>query len=287
MTIRWVVLILLILTESNNTEPMSIRGNHETSRKYININLYRCDNSTHDWASPEFIEEALGKTLIRVILGDSYITFGDGIAQVKNSTKVVDEYCSSDAIKIMDIFVRKNEYSYSNSLILDTKAKKKFYSFSEEKRYFENNRNGKIMEIKILLDYRQDSYDMTVYTFWDMIGLIGGVYEFVKVMLGIFINFYASRLMKIDLINAYKSSSNANDKPDEDEENINNGSFSHRRRRNRLRDETGDENSKGTEKYTYWDIFSHSITGFCDSSSKIKDINSVDLTYGQRMLNEI
>ena len=53
--------------------------------------------------------------------------------------------------------------------------------------------------------------------------------------------------MKIDLINAYKSSSHQRDELDEDEEDIHNRNFDYHRRR--FRDEV--EKPENIEKYTY------------------------------------
>ena len=86
---------------------------------------------------------------------------------------------------------------------MDTTTGSKFYSFSDEKRYFSNAIEDRILYLYFYMDYRQDTYEMSIYTFWDMIGIIGGVYEVTKVVLGLFINIYSSKLMKIDLINSY------------------------------------------------------------------------------------
>ena len=87
--------------------------------------------------------------------------------------------------------LENNQYSYSNSLIMGTTTSSKFYSFSDERRYFGNVQTDEVLDIYFYMDYRQDSYEMSIYSFWDMIGIIGGVYEVTKVMLGLFFNFYS------------------------------------------------------------------------------------------------
>ena len=99
---------------------------------------------------------------------------------------------------------------------MGTTTSSKFYSFSDERRYFGNVQTDEVLDIYFYMDYRQDSYEMSIYSFWDMIGIIGGVYEVTKVMLGLFFNFYSSKLMKIDLINSYNQYTKHEDKPKEE-----------------------------------------------------------------------
>ena len=74
----------------------------------ISIIVRRCSNETSgNCQSSEFIEQAIGKVTIKLILSDSYITFGNGEAQVKNSTKVVEEFLSNNAAKTLDVLIRK------------------------------------------------------------------------------------------------------------------------------------------------------------------------------------
>ena len=100
---------LLILIELNNNEPISIIGSPTSDfHKLIAIYLTRCFNETSgNCYDSEFIEEMIGKFYIKLILDDSYITFGNGRAHVKNSTKVVEEFLSNNVAKTLDVLVRK------------------------------------------------------------------------------------------------------------------------------------------------------------------------------------
>ena len=132
------------------------------------------------------------------------MTFGDGKAIVKNSTKLIEKYCSNKIIKIrMFLSERINIHSLTHWYWILVKAKSLTLLVMKEVilRIYERKKYWRSV---FLLDYRKDSYEMTIYSFWDIIGTIGGVYEFTKVILGIFYNIYASKLMKIDLINEYK-----------------------------------------------------------------------------------
>ena len=44
---------------------------------------------------------------------------------------------------------------------------------------------------------------MNLYTLWDMIGVIGGIYEVMKVLSGMLVNIFTEKMMSIDLLNSY------------------------------------------------------------------------------------
>ena len=134
---------------------------------------------------------------------------------------------------------------------MDTTTGSKFYSFSDEKRYFSNAIDDQILYLYFYMDYRQDSYEMSIYTFWDMIGIIGGVYEVTKVVLGLFMNIYSSKLMKIDLLNSYiqhtKRESEAEEEQDPENRRL---SRSKNRKRTKNRSKSP-QNSDNSTNYTY------------------------------------
>ena len=117
------------------------------SFKIIRIFIGKCLNSSSssNCLSSETINKRVEVTPITMLLGDSYINFDNGVGNVYNSTKVLQEYFSPNLTKTMDILVRKNEYSYADSLIFDTTQEGKFYSFSDEKRYFQNIINEEVI----------------------------------------------------------------------------------------------------------------------------------------------
>ena len=134
---------------------------------------------------------------------------------------------------------------------MDTTTDSKFYSFSDEKRYFENILDNEIINIFFHMDYRQDSYEMTIYTFWDMIGIIGGVYEATKVILGIFMNFYSSKLMKIDLINSYKRFSMQENQLEQEDDPENRSSRQNRNKKHIRNKSESSQNHDNLGNYSY------------------------------------
>ena len=134
---------------------------------------------------------------------------------------------------------------------MDTTTGSKFYSFSDEKRYFSNAIEDRILYLYFYMDYRQDSYEMSIYTFWDMIGIIGGVYEVTKVVLGLFMNIYSSKLMKIDLLNSYIQHTKRESETEEEQDPENRRlSRSKNRKRTKNRSKSP-KNSDNSTNYTY------------------------------------
>ena len=58
-------------------------------------------------SSEDIIDYYINKTPIFVLLGDSYINFDSGKAEIIENTKVVDEFLISGFTKSLDILVRK------------------------------------------------------------------------------------------------------------------------------------------------------------------------------------
>ena len=57
-------------------------------------------------------------------------------------------------------------------------------------------------------------YERSVYSFWEFIGLIGGIYEIVDVFFALFVTTYNNRIFLLDVINKkikVLASSNQND----------------------------------------------------------------------------
>ena len=93
--------------------------------------------------------------------------------------------------------------------------------------------------------------------------------------------------MKIDLINSYNQYTKHEDKPKE-ENDPESRSLHRSQRKKRIKNRSElSSNFNDSKNYTYWDIFANSITGKCNSSSKVHDIQNADLTFGQRMMNDI
>ena len=198
-----------------------------------------------------------------VLLADSFISFETGQAEIKKHTKVVDEFLSTGFMKVMDVMVRENEYSYTDSLFMNSQTDGSFYSFSNEKHFFRTDPDldHNVMQIYVIMDYRKDLYEMNLYTFWDMIGVVGGIYEVMKVMSGMLISIFAGRMMSVDLLNSYNNKSGN----DHDGHKIGDKSDPEQNRPNM------ENNDNEERQYTYCDTFLDCFSRKRSNKKQIQD----------------
>ena len=192
---------------NKQNDSIKLKGDFgKDSFKILRVDISKWDNDTTGNCAPENeIDDLINNVTLFVLLGDSYISFETGKAEIIDNTKVVDEYFTTMFTKNLDILVRKNDFSYTDSLILNSESEGTFYSFSEERRLLSNNLHdtSPLIRIYIYMDYRTDRYEMSLYTLWDMIGVVGGVYEVLQITCSIFMGIYTQKLMSVDLVNSY------------------------------------------------------------------------------------
>ena len=97
-------------------------------------------------------------------------------------------------------------------------------------------------------------FNLPLYTFWDMIGIVGGFYEVIKVTLSFVMNIYTSRLLSVDLLNSYNEKLKKNkfehNSSDSNERSINYNRHRALRLDNQDDDEAKDE-SENEGNYSY------------------------------------
>ena len=72
---------------------------------------------------------------------------------------------------------------------------KKFYSVSTSDYDFSNDPTGvTYARIVIRMEAREDTYERTVFSFFDFTGLIGGVFELFEITGSIIVGYFASKL---------------------------------------------------------------------------------------------
>ena len=57
------------------------------------------------------------------------------------------------------------------------------------------------MGFRFGIDSEHETYERTVYSFWEFIGLIGGIYEIVDVFFALFVSTYNNKMFLIEVIN--------------------------------------------------------------------------------------
>lgn len=81
-------------------------------------------------------------------------------------------------------------------------VEKIFYSVERTQTDLSDYYNdGTLLEVNFVIDTTFDYYERVVYSFLDMTGQVGGLYEVVKVVVGMIVTFFANKLFMFSIIN--------------------------------------------------------------------------------------
>ena len=98
--------------------------------------------------------------------------------------------------KEAQLLVRNNHVVLSDSFIQFGQTKKQFYSIENDRLDFtaRDFSFSLYASIVIRMEAREDTYERTVFSFFDFTGLVGGVFEILEVIGSIVVSFFANRL---------------------------------------------------------------------------------------------
>ena len=57
------------------------------------------------------------------------------------------------------------------------------------------------ISLRFGIDIEHETYERSVYSFWEFIGLIGGIYEIIDVFFALFVSTYNNRMFLLEVIN--------------------------------------------------------------------------------------
>ena len=192
-----------------------------------------------------------------------------------------------------DIGVKKNDYVLKDSLSQFTEEKGSFYSFKVgSSKYYTNNREGELFtylqyaHIRFRIDIEQETYERTVYSFWDFIGQIGGIYEIFDVLSTVIVSMYTNKMFLVSVLNAKNHSLVTQNKADPiyrklkrqrnynrlmEEEKLNQGENNNEQSDNERQQDYANRNSIMV-KFTILDAIISSCKCKSKSSNKVKNL---------------
>ena len=113
-------------------------------------------------------------------------------------------YLNYGTTYFMDMYVRKNEYTLYDSIFGSNHKSDIFYSV-EKSRIIPKGSNQLILaQVSFLVDEQIDQYERTVQTVIEVIGTIGGNYEILRIIFGLFVGMYTSKMFNQTIANNYK-----------------------------------------------------------------------------------
>ena len=106
---------------------------------------------------------------------------------------------------ILDMYVRKNEYTLYDSIFGFTGDKSDvFYSIEKSKIVPLDSNEINLAQIRFHVDHQIDQYERTVQTVFEVIGTIGGNYEILRIIFGLFLGMYTGKMFNQNVVNNYK-----------------------------------------------------------------------------------
>lgn len=105
-------------------------------------------------------------------------------------TKVVNVYLKKNVVTMQD-----NLFQYQNAVT------KEFYKIDRTQTDLSDAYpDGTLIEVNLLIDGETEYHERKVYSFLDMTGQIGGIFEIVKLILGGIVGFFANRLFTFSVL---------------------------------------------------------------------------------------
>jgi hypothetical protein len=75
-----------------------------------------------------------------------------------------------------------------------------FYSIGKDVSDFTFEADSNLLTISIAIDSIEESYEIRVYNFFDFTGQLGGLFEILSIAGGIFVTFFAEKILMLSLI---------------------------------------------------------------------------------------
>ena len=187
-----------------------------TNFKYLNFSIVRCspDLGHQNCKSSQEIDKKLAGGRFVVAILNSYVDFEDYENVIKT---YIDERfifrVDPGVYKESILYLRNNHVKLADELIqLGTTRDLQFYNIETSNNDFYTIDTDIYLSVYMRMEAREDTYERTVFSLFDLTGLVGGVFEILEVTGGIFVSFFAHKLFMFSMLNdlyqVQKTSSN-------------------------------------------------------------------------------
>ena len=107
-----------------------------------------------------------------------------------------------DLHKVIKLYVKENEVELQDSLLpINDPIKTSFLSVDKVDFDVQTTTDSKdYLHIAFVLDPNKDSYQRVVFSFFDMFGMIGGVFELLKIGVGVMVGIVAQKVLMFSVL---------------------------------------------------------------------------------------
>ena len=173
--------------------------------KYLNISIVKCSPflGHENCKSSDEIDAKLAGGRFVIIAQNSYVDFGDYENVIKT---YIDERflirVSPGIQKESVLYMRNNHVTLYDSIIqIGQGEERQFYSIENSESDFSSSESFTYVSFLLRMEAREDTYERTVFSFFDLTGLVGGVFEILEVVGSILVTFFTHKLFMFSMLN--------------------------------------------------------------------------------------
>lgn len=150
------------------------------------------------------INTVLNYAYFALVIENAYVDFGDFESPIgtffddRNIFKLDPTFT-----KDINIYLRQNELDAQDAFFqFSSPEKDSFWSVDRREQDFSGFNGYNYITVDIQLDPQKDSYSRTVYSFFDLTGQVGGVFEILTLSFGLMVGFITKRIFIFNLLEA-------------------------------------------------------------------------------------
>lgn len=185
---------------------IELYGNfYSSSSKFLSLQISKCD--------PNYCEQYNANNFfyglnLNVIVKNTYFDY-------TNIDEPVQTYFDGFVSYIIDPFMRKNYFYYVKKSQYELKEgwteplnppNGEFYSIDKKEVEFSTGSTYQLIQIDFIIDPKIDQYERSSLTFFEAFGTIGGVFEIIAILMGIFVGWFSKSAFRQSILNALKKS---------------------------------------------------------------------------------
>ena len=185
-----------------DTEIVLKRLKRSTERRDLRISIEKCGNgSSAQWKTDGEIERFLQLAEIVFLFKNNYFQFNNIGTPIKQFLQEKRIGVRSGTQTIITIGVKNNDYVLKDTLTQFTQEEGRFLSFSHIDSQFINEYGRQFGFIILEIDNESEIYERSVYSLWEYIGQIGGIYEIIEVFTAFIVTTYNGKMFMLSLVN--------------------------------------------------------------------------------------
>ena len=191
--------------ELNNEDVIIKSHKGATIKRTLQIDLMKCVNTTEPDSpicKPDYeIEPKLNDAYVSLIIKNNYFDFNDLESPINQYFQRENFPTLNEFYSLVQLNSKRNDYVLKDSMTQFTQDEGTFYSFQDFKSQLHKGHGIIYFTLELDIDSEHETYERSVYSFWEFIGLIGGIYEIMDVLVSIFIGSYNNRIFLLSVIN--------------------------------------------------------------------------------------